>query len=682
MIDVPVLVKDALRDGRRLKKYRFLCSSPSVVHTDPVVSTITSGSPTGTFPQTRQYVFVSSESVRAFDDITITNGSDIYVETVPMAPGGATTMRFFVYGIQGATFTLSGMRTDTVNMAIPQDETQYTYDFTIDNDTLVYESVKIDERMASGNELKFGLCEGSSLEFQYFDHPKINGYRIQAFVDVQYEDTDKSLKWHTIPMGYYTVQKCSRQASTGIIKVTAYNKLKSEYLDSEIGDRLDYIQGDLYDNTKISVSTLLDSLLNGYKIEPKLDENNLQTVTALRDRTATAYQIGYTRKIQWSDDVNRTYVMWGFDAFSVTLDPDKRYYLDLGQYAQWMNEEVEQLFKDIRRHCVDAETIISELKTSAVMPGIFGILARYRGTPDNPGVKHKYFCPPQAGTVSSSPTIFVDAQGTQDIIYITNVNSMTFNYPLYMKKTESTTEDTGYPQVPMYEAIHTIPDGYLKVYEVVNDDVDAIAIPKSDISQNTTIRDLSTAIYELKAQYGKLDRQTDLFSGVELNNSALYPAETLYPDDALYPGGIRESSFKSLYSKLWTDEGDGRSFRYLNITYKGLDENNQTKDFSLQVVVNADGTTDYDMTDNWLFKNLTWTADQVTEYASAMAAKMKALRWFPFEMWCAGLPYVETGDMMEIIVGQTTHTSYVLSRTLSGIHNLQDTYINGVLDVF
>ena len=50
---------------------------------------------------------------------------------------------------------------------------------TIDNENLVSESVSIDERMCSGDTLKFGLCEGSSLEFQYFGKPNITGKRVQ-----------------------------------------------------------------------------------------------------------------------------------------------------------------------------------------------------------------------------------------------------------------------------------------------------------------------------------------------------------------------------------------------------------------------------------------------------------------------------------------------------------------------
>lgn len=177
------------------------------------------------------------------------------------------------------------------------------------------------------------------------------------------------------------------------------------------------------------------------------------------------------------------------------------------------------------------------------------------------------------------------------------------------------------------------------------------------------------------------ERQT-YFAGVELNQGGLYPADTLYPDDALYPLGTMEHPFPSTYSKLWTDTVGEQSFRYLIITYKAM-ENGQEVEKTLQRTVNADGTTNYNMSDNWLFRNLIWTAADVGDYADAMVLKMKDIRWFPFEMWCAGLPYVETGDAIEITDKQgNTHTSYVLTRTLDGIHNLQDTFINGELDIF
>jgi glycosyltransferase involved in cell wall biosynthesis len=98
--------------------------------------------------------------------------------------------------------------------------------------------------------------------------------------------------------------------------------------------------------------------------------------------------------------------------------------------------------------------------------------------------------------------------------------------------------------------------------------------------------------------------------------------------------------------------------------------------------VNSDGTTDYYMDDNWLLKNLVWTPAQIDTLASSLVDKLKKVKWFPFEMWAAGLPYLETGDELEITTKSGTYTSYILQRQLQGIHNLQDTYINGQLDIF
>ena len=75
-------------------------------------------------------------------------------------------------------------------VVLNDDETE---DFTIDNDNLVSESVNIDERMCSGDTIKFGLCEGSSLELQYFGLENIIGRRLQAFIDVNYNDITKSI---------------------------------------------------------------------------------------------------------------------------------------------------------------------------------------------------------------------------------------------------------------------------------------------------------------------------------------------------------------------------------------------------------------------------------------------------------------------------------------------------------
>lgn len=145
---------------------------------------------------------------------------------------------------------------------------------------------------------------------------------------------------------------------------------------------------------------------------------------------------------------------------------------------------------------------------------------------------------------------------------------------------------------------------------------------------------------------------------------------------------MTEHGSRSAYQKLWTDTQGAQSFRNLIIKYKGLDDEDKETEYTYIREIDPEGTTDYLMDDNWLFNNLVWDYEDILDYAFAMAGKLKGVTWIPFEMWAAGLPYLETGDEIEIQNSEGTFRSYVLQRTLTGIQNLQDTYINGTLEIF
>lgn len=677
MIDVPVLVKDALRDGRRLKNYRIL-----------------------------------------------------------------------VLNDDGTT------------------------DFVIDNNTLVSETVDIDERMCSGDTIKFGLCEGSSIEFQYFNHPSIYGRQINVFVDVwsdyveqieeptwhniktltetdgsftvvepgtykidyigpvsfkiewtrngvTYEDeifpmpgADSyplgdlvagdtiraytefayytfsidlkgyyavSSHWYTIPMGFFTVEKCSRQASTGIKKVTAYNKLKSDYLDAKANDLLVDVRPDAGDE----ISTL-------YNIKSKLlkDYNIIEVDFKSNDITYSGQGRG-SRSLDTNAKLNgdsRTWTIYSNTAnvsyigiFHTPIILTYVMFHNLDGLVLAMQNALDSLLSAINSDLSNASAVISRIKPKL-----------YEQISIELSITGSY-------TYYTLNDLYEIASHTSDInvepisnLNEANINNLRIGYVNFPQEIYMTTGSwpnidnhtlLSYTDAQLRSIFHQIDGQILYTRQENLSPADQIEVNVNTIP-DFTLREITSAIYETECQFGKLDRVTDLFAGVELNNSRLFPAEDLYPDDSLYPDGAALSSEKSMYSKLWADEGNIQKWRNLIITYKGLDENNQEKDFTLQRQVNADGTQDYNMSDNWIFKNLVWTAEDVGDYADAMVAKMRDVTWFPFEMWCAGLPYLETGDELEISIGQTTYTSYVLQRQLKGIQNLQDTYINGTLDIF
>lgn len=770
MIDVPVRVKDALRDGRLRKNYRFLVSKYVTDYFHEADLTMD-----------ETYEAVDDGAIRVVGDDTVQFSLNVTTFGVDDTPTTTTILSILgsdgLYYVPlnavsaGTAINPINLQSDSATVSVYHYKTGWMYKFTIDNDTLVKESVKIDDRMCSGSLLKFGLCEGASLEFQYFNHESIYGYQVQAFVDVQYVDDNSDLSWHTIPLGFYTVDQCPMQASTGIFKITAYNKLRSSYLDTNANAYLDeFFNG----RTSVPFYEVRKALCDEYELDITQEMTWTQVFPQISIITSSKYTVsdsgsspftttsgalaipqlasfGYTRvldphaiyEISWlhgdidafEDKVyqkiydqlgqavsssNRTALMnaiigtypgggysgcYTFFGIVLTKEDDsieiysKRAY-DNSKYGAVgpMSDIIGKTLFGYKR--IDFFTPFAFALTNeggllqANGAGIGTTIGGYCQIITSDTGKHhaiyaaQYEFPHWVGVYalhdfyySGKAQLIPDAGGVPIINYyipyeinFTNGDSYGTNLP--PMPVAANPANNARNSVPV-----TIDDMVTLIKHDALNDADMILVDPADLA-DITARDAISAVYELSACFGRLDRNTDVFTHLELNGSRLLPADNLYPADTLYPNGNSARANKSMYQKLWTDSQGNQKFRYLYITYKGLDANNQEVEKVLQRTVNADGTTDYNMSDNWLFKNLVWSDADVGDYADAMVLKMKDISWFPFEMWCAGLPYIETGDELEITNSEGTYTSYVLQRQLNGIQNLQDTFIDGELDIF
>lgn len=547
-----------------------------------------------------------------------------------------------------------------------------TVDFTIDNDNLVSESVAFDERMCSDTNLKFGLCEGTSVEFQYFGYGNITGRRIQVFLDVQYTDTDGTDKWHSIPMGWFTVDETSRQASTGIRKVSAYNKLKSEYLNASANSEIIDLVSQGEDGTSVmSFYKIIENLLDGYSIDEykKIGAQVVgsytyatSTIRVITDDLPITFYTGFCNYTfsSSSPDYNRYGIVEFNKNLKTIIDNVIRFYastnIQLGDDSYAPLSEVMQ-HPEWTIKVAGSSMEILTVPATVLYGSVFG---------QGDDGTHIYN---MTENYVSNEHLFRNANIVATMIYSTTDSSVS----AFRSVMENFRQNYSW-DIRTYRL--EVPELSYKSLTLEQ----AMALP------DVTLRDLQTSVYETVCQYGKLDRVTDLFSGVELNNSRLYPANTLYPSNSRYPNSTSERSNPAMYEKLWADEGNIRSFRYLIITYKGVEQdgqgNTQEVEKKLQRTVDEHGTDDYNMSDNWIFKNLVWSDSDIGDYADAMVAKMRNVTWFPFEMWCAGLPYIETGDEVEINMSNGAYTSYVLRRNLKGIQDLHDEMINGTLDIF
>lgn len=815
MYDVPVPVKEALRDGRLKKNIRFVIGEEEW-HEVGSFETIGWYSPSTSYGDDKKYTIRDAKTYRfVVDDadhdtytLYIYKGTDPNWRTVE-----ATSRNTWDITLINEAYAYIEIKSSSGNY-YSQVSVQNFFAYTIDNNNLVSESVSIDERMCSGDTLKFGLCEGSSLEFQYFDFPNITGQRIQAFVDVESEEMEYSKiyelkrslyslpadgrykitatsanmanifdllfvhgttttrmeftvaqdghgeieipnaqkgddifldyrsgttptaevfqwvhKWHTIPMGFFDVKKCSRQASTGIIKVTAYNKLQSDYLNEKANNRI--LQTFGFDAI-MTVHDIRDILLGSYQIEedvselahPTIDPDGELVVTETVFSDLGAFRFSQLYGVKSPINAYRAGVNSTNTDFHIVIasqHPRVRYendYIKFDAYTGTLEGLEANIVAFIKKVVNDAQLnksgddVINYICQNIGFQKIFSIQPGYQ-TGYNYAFSTVQWEYEEAhnlphtvvGPITDKRVQLLTSEARltlPDEIELNGGGGVAFRFNGTAENVGSYTWSTNYQYYSNSSmtivAIEPCPyatfsDGTTYDWEI--GDIYAIAgwdysaLPTLDKIrfdpvnvEEFTLRDIISAVYESIAQFGQLDRITDLFSGVELNHSRLYPADNLYPSDTLYPDGAAASATKSMYSKLWADEGNVHKWRYLIITYKTLNENNEEVETKLQRTINNDGTDNYNMSDNWLMRNLIWTAEDVGALADSMVTKMQDITWFPFEMWCAGLPYLETGDEIEIPLGEHGYTSYILQRQLKGIQNLQDTYINGTLDIF
>lgn len=685
MLNIPIAVQDALRDGTMRKNYKMNVGSWGDGYDYQFNKEITPSFGNYTLvggfnykivahlPSKLNYIHVSYfdeyMSPVEYDVSAVADGSDTYciIDLSDITTDVQVDLN---------VFTVSGYESGPYDLCLYSEAIVWNVEYSIENDELVSESVKIDERMVTGKNLKFGLCEGSVLEFQYFNHPNLNGKDIQVYLSAEYVDTDGEVKWYDIPMGYYTVDQCPMQWDTGIFKVTAYNKLKSKYLDEKANKQIvDYVTT----NPNNNVNIILNHLLDNFSIEPRYDDFTLYHTTpsvvnsqSVYDETpSAAYYLEILKpNTQYTEAFELAFMCVSISTTVLSNDVFYRLRLNCKSLYDLIYGEILEKYGDYIGIYYNGKTV-REIIEESLNSRIKSIITDGRGTTYNINEHHDEI---------DFKTDFGNSNGGHIVLTIPTVWKIGPRYNLIPYTYTQTERSNGERiAINVFDAKNGI-----NAEKLADNETNNISFTLQEVKDlpDVTLRELQSAVYEVNCQYGQMDRKTDLFTGVELNSGGLYPADTLYPDDALYPSGPSLHPFPSTYQKLWTDTVGEQSFRYLIITYKAI-ENGEEVDKTLQRTVNTYGTTNYNMSDNWLFRNLVWTAEDVGAYADAMVLKMKDVRWFPFELWCAGLPYIETGDAIEITDRQgNTHTSYVLTRTLEGIHNLQDTFINGELDVF
>lgn len=551
----------------------------------------------------------------------------------------------------------------------------------ITNENIVQESVKFTESLCSQQYLRFGLAEAPTIEFETVGIGNMYGMKIECFSEIETTslsaqdiadiqamtdldgelvlaaDSDIGFGFYRLPLGVFTVESCPR--SHGAMKHRRVNALGFD-VDYQIGLSA-ALAIDKSPTEKVNLS-IADFMYGAYGLAlVPAQQRQVINMTGIR---AGAQYTGVTVTATYGSTSRTAYlyvpkgeylslgvVPYGGIGITLTMndEADAIAYFKT-QFAQGVGigGGVYQLLDDWK---IDGETAsiddvlhLCYQLAAATLPVFLAtdnygtVLAEeqfeygkqyyvYRNTPANLGYSQSVRAPfglifSFSNTAPVSGDSFIDNNGTlisESIEYVS-------------------TSSLPYQSSPLRRL----------VVEIKKDDIDH--------------RKLLESSAELLAEFARIGRR-GIAERVVLDKS---PSIAISPD---------------LYSELWWDEYDVSPIGIVRYAYKTDDA--EFVDYQI-----GDGESIYDMTDNYIINNA--YLDKGVELPAIIEPIIETyfkpnaedVYYTPTDCDMKGLPYIESGDYLEIDSGDSEGgeaikaKTYVMDRTLQGIQVLEDSIVS------
>lgn len=194
--------------------------------------------------------------------------------------------------------------------------------------------------------------------------------------------------------------------------------------------------------------------------------------------------------------------------------------------------------------------------------------------------------------------------------------------------------------------------------ELIND---GLVVGKTISPESLCGRDVLKAICEINGVFGHFDR-TGTLVYISLQDTGLYPSDTLYPGNDLYPqSGWAAAEELEHY----------RSITYEDYLIDGIDRVQvRQEEGDIGAVVGSGGNT-YVVEGNFLVYGL-GSAD-LTKLAWSIYDTIAGKTYRPAKIATYAMPWIEVGDGLRAITTDTEIATFVLTRTMSSIQGMMDT---------
>lgn len=563
----------------------------------------------------------------------------------------------------------------------------------ITNNNIISESFSFTESVMSQSELKFGLCEASMVEFECFDIGYIKGFEIEVTLEIWDGNT-----FFPIPMGTYIVDSCNRQADRNRRKVVAYT--------SDFGVRFkisefEKLKQSCYSRTKSPYKyKLIPYLYNN--INGLSDEFITQKTLVESGEEVELYRLNVTDKEGTKRLAARVYFFGKAYHFyynkeydyqempGVKISPDKLY-----NYAISKSSGIYMAFSELealyRMYDVTFMNQVNgslhdlgfseKVKEYLKKPHIY--MQQYIKVTNSHWIEKEDFFSQIKDVYSTDegdfyfyPEIdnFENKASDNAYMYFFIPTRMKVDY--YVDGEFWTSADYGMYEGDLFECdVIEYLNPVQKIDRSVVENIDFILLYK--VEKESNLNELLEPFLELNGRFGRVGRDGK-FKMVSINSDfGLYPSETLYPANDLYPITTNNFIGKSTYKSAWYDDEYTRLYHKVTCTYK--DSSTQEETYAEYIMLNVDESEEdkyqvYDISDNYLIKENTFTMEQIMQILANLGNNIGNVQYMPAEVDLIGLPYMEAGDVVQVLTTEGGFETIVLNRTLTGIQSLSDNF--------
>ena len=534
------------------------------------------------------------------------------------------------------------------------------------NTDIVSESVQFTESLCSQENLKFGLCEASVLEFETIGVENIKGCEIEAGIEIditllgeefiaEYGQTseDVAFPYYYVPYGRFIVDSCKRQSNKKRRQVVAYDALYRENLDkdlTDIGITKPNIPGYITNGAPPGVNYTGFFLFNmNHYLRMYAVNSNMGGITQ---------EFGEYAGVFCEEEDSREYSLGVFGAVSalgaklyvkkMVFEPDTDMVTNFGLKSSMELVEYDRKVRSIIQEAFDRHGFVLDTDKYNVVPSTGKVMINPVEI-DITGVNDSM--------LEDESTIQVSRYITPELMIewsdFTRIKQLILQVPVRLEIYSTSTGDL--QVITPMETVTFDECPNVELYSYATDNI--LNFEMKDDVKITSYRSLLSSVLELKGRFGRIDRLTGKLEYVKL-------------------GEIPVSVDKSMYGQIYAEEYTTKAYGAINAKYTDVEGEEQILLYKF-----GEGENTYYIHDNAILNSVKLTTEQIQGIVEELAEQITGITMIPFELTGQGIPYLEAGDLLQIETDEGNIISYLLRRELSGIIGLSDNMTNNIEEI-